>query len=139
MGKRDRTRAFLTEFIIVVLFFSVASVITIQLFVAASEKSNKANEIANASVIIEDTIENILATDKEADIKTDDEYTVYYDDNWTEVTEEMSKYILTVNNTVSDEEAGTLLTGKVYISDGNSEIMSATFAKYFSNGGNDNG
>ena len=39
-----KTRAFLTEFIIVILFFSLSAVITLQMFLAASEKSGKSTE-----------------------------------------------------------------------------------------------
>lgn len=43
-----RTRAFLTEFIIVILFFSLAAVTTLQLFLAASEKSHLSTEQTDA-------------------------------------------------------------------------------------------
>lgn len=138
MGKRDRTRAFITEFIIVVLFFSIASVLTVQLFVAASAKSNEARAVTNAGIAIESTIENILALESADDIKEDNEYTRYFDSQWNETTEEKSKYILTVENEFTSSEAGSLLSGKVNVYGEETTVISTSYSKYFKNRGSDN-
>ena len=59
MKKLNKTRAFLTEFIIVILFFSIAAVITIQLYAKANDTSNKNKELIDAVICAQTIAENI--------------------------------------------------------------------------------
>lgn len=138
MGNRDRTRAFLTEFIIVVLFFSIASVLTLQLFVVASSTSKDAKALNNAGMLIETTIEEILAIDSKEEVKDEEILTRYYDSNWKETTKEKCYYVLKVEYDYKEGASGELLEGKVTVSNNTDTVLSAPFAKYFKNGGSDN-
>lgn len=59
MEKLNKTRAFLTEFIIVILFFSVAAVITIGLYVEANNKNDESVLLAKVSLQAQSIAENI--------------------------------------------------------------------------------
>lgn len=134
MNRRDRTRAFLTEYIIVVMFFAIAAVITIQLFVSASKKSTEAKEKTNAYIIITNFVEDIMALDSSEDIKDNNYYNVCYDKDFNVVTEKESIYKLTVNFRLSNENTGSggsLLSGDVYIIKNNNVIAKTYISRYF--------
>lgn len=134
MNRRDRTRAFLTEYIIVVMFFAIAAVITIQLFVTASKKSTEAKEKTNAYIIITNFVEDIMALNSSKDIKDNNDYNVYYDKDFNVVTEKESIYKLTVDFRLSNEKTarnGSFLCGNVYIVKNNNVIAKTYTSRYF--------
>ncbi|NLL93286.1 MAG: hypothetical protein GX225_03945 [Clostridiales bacterium] len=53
MNNIQRNRTFLTEFIIVILFFSIASVIIVNLYVKANDKSEASYNLTKASILCE--------------------------------------------------------------------------------------
>lgn len=59
MNRLEKTRAFLTEFIIVILFFTISAVITVRLFVEANKKSNDSINITKGNVMSETIIEEL--------------------------------------------------------------------------------
>lgn len=59
MNRMGKTRAFLVEFILVILFFSISAVITLQLFVAANEKSTLSSEKTAAYLKMQTMAEEI--------------------------------------------------------------------------------
>ena len=61
MNRLEKTRAFLTEFIIVILFFTISAVITVQLFVEANKKSNDSISITKGNLMSETIIEELKA------------------------------------------------------------------------------
>lgn len=61
MNRLEKTRAFLTEFIIVILFFTISAVITVQLFVKANKKSNDSISITKGNFKSETLIEELKA------------------------------------------------------------------------------
>lgn len=65
MQRLEKTRAFLTEFIIVILFFTVSAVITVQLFVAANKKSVESISITDGYIKAEALSEEVKAVIKE--------------------------------------------------------------------------
>lgn len=62
MNRLEKTRAFLTEFIIVILFFTISAVITVQLFVEANKKSNDSISITKGNLLSETIIEELKAS-----------------------------------------------------------------------------
>lgn len=62
MNRLEKTRAFLTEFIIVILFFTISAVITVQLFVEANKKSNDSISITKGNIMSETLIEELKAS-----------------------------------------------------------------------------
>lgn len=61
MHRLEKTRAFLTEFIIVILFFTISAVITVQLFAAANRKSADSISITDGYLKSENMAEQIKA------------------------------------------------------------------------------
>ena len=61
MNRLEKTRAFLTEFIIVILFFTISAVITVQLFVEANKKSNDSISITKGNLMSETLVEELKA------------------------------------------------------------------------------
>ena len=61
MNRLEKTRAFLTEFIIVILFFTISAVITVRLFVEANKKSNDSINITKGNIMSETIIEELKA------------------------------------------------------------------------------
>ena len=61
MIKLNKTRAFLTEFIIVILFFSIAAVITMELYVEAHNMSKSGISLSDATVYAGNVAEHIRA------------------------------------------------------------------------------
>lgn len=133
MGKRDRTRAFLTEFIIVVLFFSIAAVVTIQLFVAASEKSKDAKEYTNAYALITDKAERILAAEDIDSLRQICSAVEYYDKDFVDTDEKNAVYTLYCNMNI-DEASGEpdtyYATGVIAVKKGNESVANIELKKY---------
>ena len=108
MKEHNKTRAFLMEFIIVILFFSIAAVITLQLFANANNKSESNNDMINAVVCAQSVAENIRA--EVSVYKEEGIYTRYLDDELNYV-EEDGCYEETVIVTIDKDkssEIGTL-------------------------------
>ncbi len=59
MKANEKSRAFLTEFIIVILFFSIAAVIVVNIFVKANEKSKESYELTHITYLLENMEEAI--------------------------------------------------------------------------------
>ena len=108
VNRLEKTRAFLTEFIIVILFFTISAVITVQLFVEANKKSSKSMNTTESYIMAENIVENIKAslnsggmeavdgyiTDSENYIKNSEgKYYQYYDKKL-EVADEDDAYII---------------------------------------------
>ncbi|MBE5937492.1 MAG: type II secretion system protein [Lachnospiraceae bacterium] len=131
MVSRDRTRAFLTEFIIVILFFSVAAVIVVQLFAAAYGKSKKAKELTDAGIIITNVSEQIKAMSFDEFEKYDK--TRYYDENWIETTEDKKTYILTIDTELTAQSGGRgmLYDGTITITKGSEIVAKSRIAKSY--------
>ena len=134
MKEHNKTRAFLLEFIIVILFFSVSAVITLQLFANANNKSESNNDMINAVVCAQSVAENIRA---EVSVYNEEGiYTRYLDDELNYV-EDNGYYEETVIVSIVDDkssEIGTLYEYEIIISNAsdNNEIFSLTISKYIS-------
>jgi hypothetical protein len=134
MQKLNKTRAFLTEFIIVILFFSIAAVITIQLFANANDKSNKNEELIDAVICAQTVAENIKS--EIAIYNSEGIYTKYRDKDMNYVSEkdyfEEKVIVSVVDSAIS--EAGMLYNYEIIILNSitNEEIYSLNMSKYVS-------
>lgn len=91
MESLNKTRAFLTEFIIVILFFSIAAVITIGLYVEADERNDESLILSKAAIQAQSVAECTRAENslyKETGI-----YTEYLDENMYSVNEDEAVYV----------------------------------------------
>lgn len=132
MREHNKTRAFLMEFVIVVLFFSVAAVITLQLFANANNKSEDNDDMINAVICAQTVAENIRSEVSEYD----DEgiYIKYMDRDMNYVDEEAyyeEKVVVSIDKEASSE-LGQLYNYKIIIIDSNKnkEIYSLNLSKY---------
>lgn len=134
MRKLNKTRAFLTEFIIVILFFSIAAVITIQLFANANDKSNKNEELIDAVICAQMVAEQIKS---EATLyNSEGIFIKYRDKDMNYVSKEdyfEEKVIVTIDDATSSE-AGVLYNYNIIIINSitDEEVYSLVMSKYVS-------
>lgn len=133
MVKLNKTRAFLTEFIIVILFFSVAAVITMELYVEANNMSNDNVHISNAAIYAQSTAENIRAG--VVYFGKNGIFSEYLDENMEITGEASAVYLKKVVVSVIDEEStpnGTMRMYNIIISDAENgkEWYSLEFKQY---------
>jgi len=86
--KKSRSFNFLIELLIAVLFFALASTICVELFVKAKDNNDLSNDVDNATIIAQGTIEKLKNYKGESldellncTLK-DDACTINYDENW---------------------------------------------------------
>ena len=132
MREHNKTRAFLMEFVIVVLFFSIAAVITLQLFANANNKSEDNDDMINAVICAQTVAENIRSEVSEYD--EEGIYIKYLDRDMNYVDEEAyyeEKVMVSIDKEASSE-LGQLYNYKIIIMDSNKnkEIYSLNLSKY---------
>ena len=140
MQRLEKTRAFLTEFIIVILFFTISSVITVQLFVAANKKSAESISITQGYLKAETLAEQIKANidfskenviydymTKEAgyilDENKDNEYYFQYFDKDYKETDKDDAYIYGIVSIKSQETSAGLLYNIIVSFNNNSNTI----------------
>jgi len=133
--KRDRARAFLTEFIIVIIFFSLAAIVTVRLFALASAKSSDTNRLNYADNVIKQEAEGFLACETADDALLTAGIS-YYDDSYV-ITEKETDFYAKKVVTSTDTDNGVLVSSAISIYDGDDVVTTVTVSKYFSNGGVD--
>lgn len=122
MDKIGKTRTFLTEFIIVILFFSLSIVITLQLFLAAYNQSElsknttiayiKAQNIAEEIKVYSDKLDEFLTLGngwEKSGLSEEESYTRFYNIDWIISNEEEAIYIMIADLQYHEQEAGKLL------------------------------
>lgn len=134
MKEHNKTRAFLMEFIIVILFFSVAAVITLQLFANANSKSEANKDMINAVILAQSVAENIRA--EVSVYNKEGIYTKYLDSDLNYVEEEgyyEEKVIVSLVEEKSSDIGG-LYEYEIIISSirDDKEIFTLTMSKYVS-------
>lgn len=110
MEKLNKTRAFLTEFIIVILFFSVVAVITIGLYVEANKKNEESVLLAKVSLQAQSIAENIRS--RESFYGSEGIYTEFLNEDMKIVSEEEAMYMQKVM--VSKVESENITAGELY-------------------------
>lgn len=115
MNRLGKTRVFLTEFIIVILFFSIAAVTTLQLFLAAHAKSIESSDRNFAVIKLQTIAEEAKNSGEYVDsfFSAANGWTLgvrYYDADWKVCGETEAVYSMTVNCEHEQQEAGELVT-----------------------------
>ena len=135
MERLNKTRAFLTEFIIVILFFSVAAVIAINLYVEADQRNDESVLKSLLSMQVQSVAENIRA--QKDNYSSIGMYTEYLDEDMCTIDEKKAQYMQKIIVSVVGDKVMT--TGREYkydivISDIDSEeeLFSLTFRQYVS-------
>lgn len=122
MKNIGRVRAFLTEFVLVILFFSLSAVIALQLFLKANDKSEESKNMTMAYIIAERTAEEIKAAamNKSANENMEDNL-FWYDEDWVFCNEEGAKYVLAIHENDEQTAGGELVNIIIVISEMASE------------------
>ncbi len=127
MEKRAKSRAFLTEFLIVILFFSISAVIIVQLFVNASNKINESTDKTKANLLITNTIEDIKYKIENNTFKDVKDINSYYNEN------DYEKIELVISLTENIKDKGVLYDAKIIAKESNKVLMEVEFTHYKSN------
>lgn len=144
MQRLEKTRAFLTEFIIVILFFTISSVITVRLFVEANRKSVDSIVMTDGYLKAESIAEQIQAyiyTGKELTdnymtedlgyIKGEESYYYQYFDKDYNVTGKKEAYIYGyIKIDRETKEAGNLYSITVAFEDSRDTVSAIDFKVY---------
>lgn len=110
MKNIGKVRAFLTEFVLVILFFSLSAVIALQLFLKANDKSEQSRNLTMAYMVAEQTAEAI----KSADADTSPEEVItgrgcWYDEDWTSCDESEAEFVLSLKAFTEKTATGELM------------------------------
>lgn len=128
----SRSGQVLVEFVIVLLFFSVACSIVFQFFVHGAGISAQAYDLNRAVARAQSITEKVLASGGDEAflsgqfIKTQDGYILYYDKNWSETDAGREEYTAVIG--VSTEES--MLVSNVGIKKGARELYSLQAWRY---------
>ena len=132
MDNLNKTRAFLTEFLSVILFFSVAAVIAINLYVEANRKNDESIVLSHASMRVQTVAEGIRAGN--IVYKKGQEYIEYLDKNMQISAPEKAVYIqkVVVSSVGNEETSGMEYKYKISIFSRNDDklIYSIELRKY---------
>lgn len=138
MKNVSRTNLFMIELIIIIVFFSFASYVVINVFQSADKLAND-TEVLNGAVIRAESIAETYKAIEFYDLIEQGE-TLYYDKNWIKVDNvEDSKYSIIIRLEVKKEEYGRMayLYEDIYYTDknkyGRDVIYSLKTKKFYSN------
>ncbi len=109
MKNIGKVRAFLTEFVLVILFFSLSAVIALQLFLKANDKSEQSRNLTMAYMVAEQTAEAIKAGENTGTL---DEFLYkngcWYDEDWVACDEAEAEFVLSFKVVTDKTVAGEL-------------------------------
>ena len=134
MKTGSKTRLFLIELVIIILFFAFAGAICANIFVKAHTLSSKSTDISMAVMQAQSAAECVKDTDGDAKKLCDlldgqdtaEGLTVYYDKDWKPSDESGAKYELSIALT---QENG-FLNADISVLKGDEEIYSIETGKY---------
>lgn len=127
MEKRAKSRAFLTEFLIVILFFSISAVIIVQLFVNASDKINESTNKTKANLLITNAIEDVKNKIENDTLKDIKDINSYYNN------EDNDGITLNINIKETVTKAGVLYDGQITAKKNKKILTELEFSHYKSN------
>ncbi len=146
MKTNSKTSLFLMELIIVILFFSIASVVCVQLFVNAYNTNTQTKESSQATLLIQNLAEGYLGTGGnlnemlplyDSAVIEGNSLSLYYDADWNKVSDGSSAaYVARISDSAGAsmdeaESAGTIRRAMIEISkkDG-TQIASQEISRY---------
>lgn len=123
MKNIGKVRAFLTEFVLVILFFSLSAVIALQLFLKANDKSELSRNMTMAYITAEQTAEKIKIKTEETVEELQNRTVYWYDKDWDECSEEEAEFILLISMSVENTACGELINALVTVCEKDKEEM----------------
>ncbi|MCR5416888.1 MAG: hypothetical protein K6E79_08835 [Pseudobutyrivibrio sp.] len=121
-NRGNGSRLFLTELMFAILFFIVISAVCVQCFAASFVRSKEANQMTEAVGVTTNAAELYLSDVQDTD------FTIYYDEDWKEVSEE-GKYKLTGIITAADDTGLESMSLRVSTMEDEKEIYSLVVEK----------
>lgn len=106
MQPTRRSTIFLMELIMAILIFSLAATVCVQVFVKSHIIEKDSNQLSNAvfaSVSVAEIIrssddyDSVLFTQYPFMLRSNDTYSIFYDNNWTVTYESNAKYCLKIS------------------------------------------
>ena len=142
MKKNSKTSLFLMELIIVILFFSIAAVVCVQLFVNAYTTNESTKRTSQSNIILQNIAEQFLGCDGDLDAvsklyesngahmiragKTDGAIGIGYDEHWAAIpAEDAPAYLADISVT---DASGNVCTPDTPASPG--DMLTATIKVY---------
>ena len=135
-GARAKSGAFLLEFVIILLVFSLASAVCVRLFFTArslAEGSDELDSAVAAATRASETLKSADGSDAASDAVFGASRAIYLDEAWRECAEGDAVYTISADLSAADGTAGRLLSGVVTVSaagDGG-EIYALDFARFY--------
>lgn len=118
MKNIGKVRAFLTEFVLVILFFSLSAVIALQLFLKANDKSELSKNMTMAYIVAEQTAEAIKSEEGEVSLEEMlNRRGCWYDKEWKACDETEAKFVLSLSVVSEKTVAGELIDIVVIVSE----------------------
>ncbi|MBE5948705.1 MAG: type II secretion system protein [Lachnospiraceae bacterium] len=110
MKNIGKVRAFLTEFVLVILFFSLSAVIALQLFLKANDKSEQSRNLTMAYMVAEQTAEAIKSVDVDESLEELlNKKGCWYDKDWVTCGEAEAEFVLSLKVVAEKTVAGELM------------------------------
>ena len=133
MKSAGKTNTLLMELIIVILFFSLSAVITLQLFVTAHEQSTLSHDKTMALLKAQNVVEEIQADESDTlsgfiELE-EDRYIICYNEDW-EPSGETGSYELSVQVGRKPSEYGTMMELDVRVHKDDKELCGLQTSRY---------
>ncbi len=118
--------SFFIEMIIVILFFSISVVVTLQLFVAANNRAQQSSDLSAAVIKAEniaeqvkslptaDALPKVLETANQSGSGDELLYTIGYDKEWNQ-TQSDPRYVIDVTMKKAKSDGGTMVSADISI------------------------
>ncbi|HHU17693.1 MAG TPA: type II secretion system protein [Clostridiales bacterium] len=125
----SRSHLFLIELIVVILFFSIAVAITVQVFSKAYELTQNSRELNGAILAVQTAAEmDKTSAFSEIDINKGP---VYYNSNWELTTPSEAAYTLKTNISIERRETGSMAVYNYTVMSGEKTIYKIQTKKYY--------
>lgn len=133
MGNNSsKTKLVLIELIIIILFFSIAGGVCVNIFAQARVLSMKSTELTNATLVAQTAAEMLRGAEDEQAVlksnykKNDAGFAAYFDEKWAATQDENARYSMIIKT----QESGGLFTADISVNKTDGEIYSVTIKKY---------
>lgn len=126
----SRSQLFLIELIVVILFFSFSVAIAVQVFSKAHELSQSSAAL-NGAVLAVQTAAETDKTVRLQDINTK-QNTVYFNEDWEIAEPAHAVYIMTVDVTLEEREAGMMAVYNYSVTSNDEVVYRLQSKKYYS-------
>ncbi|MBR6637986.1 MAG: type II secretion system protein [Lachnospiraceae bacterium] len=123
MKNIGKVRAFLTEFVLVILFFSLSAVIALQLFLKANDKSEQSRNLTMAYMVAEQTAEAIKSGDADESLEELlNRKGCWYDKDWVACDEAEAEFVMSLKVVTETTAAGELVDVVVVVEEKTEDV-----------------